>query len=167
MKKRLLILLLFISGLVSAQNIYIVEVNDHQIKTNDSLAKEVLEDFFYHVDKNQIDYLTKLRNLKEIQLIETDKTFIGDLKDGVIRINNYADQFPNTKRILILHQLGRFYGARPLKGSSYKVMNENFRLDNKTEHVYLRRKIYNVDLKELLVELELVSPLNTRINRKK
>jgi hypothetical protein len=167
MKKRILILLFLFSGLLSAQNTYIVEKNGHQIKTNDSLAGEVLEEFFYYADRARVDYLTELRDLKEIQLVTDDKTFIGDQKNGLIRINNYADQFPQTKRILILHQLGRFYGVKPSKGSSYKVMNENFRLDSKTEQVYQRRRIYEVDIKELMVELELARPLNTRINRKK
>jgi hypothetical protein len=150
---------------MSAQ--YVVRVNNHEIITNDSIADATLKEFFYEVDHARVDYLTDLRKLKEVRFIEADKTFIGSQKDGVLTLNKYLDDYPNTKRIVVLHLLGKFYGLKGTPGSSYRVMNENFIMNARTEYFYRNRRTLRLDIKDLVKQLEEHKPLNTLVDKKR
>lgn len=133
----------------------------HEIEVSDSLTEATVKEFFGLVYVSRIDYETKLPQLKAIRTVAMNKTKLHYFDRGVIYINSYADQFPYSKQILILHELGLFYGAKATQGSSLDVMNENFFLTEKFEENYKYRKTHRKDLKLLIAELEERIPLKT------
>jgi hypothetical protein len=162
--KRLFILLLMVPFFASAQ--YVVKESGHEIITNDSIAERTLKEFFYEADRARVDYTSDLRKLKEVRAIVADKTFIASQKDGVLLFNAYLNKYPNTKRIVVLHLIGLHYGLKGTKGSSYKVMNEHFIMNDRTEYIYTNRRTLRLDIKDLIAQLENVRPLNTLVNKK-
>jgi hypothetical protein len=160
MKRLFLLLCLMVQPLIAQTK---VEVADHEILTNDTGAAVTLKEFFDYADKYRVDYLTKLKGLKEVRKVDEYKTFVGEVKDGVLYFTSYVDKFPNTKRILVLHLIGRYYGLKPTSGSSYKVMNEHIIMNERTEQIYINRRTRYLDMKDLIKQLEEIQPLNTQI----
>lgn len=161
--KNLFLLLLFIPFYTSAQ--YVVKESGHEIITNDSIAERTLKEFFYEANHGLVDYTSDITRLKEVRVITADKNFIASQKDGLLLVNSYLDSFPNTKRIVILQLLGLHYGLKATKGSSYKVMNENIRMNARTEYIYTNRRTLRLDIKDLIFQLERKRPLNTLVNK--
>ena len=160
-----LLLFLFLSGNLFGQ-VQDITVFDHVVQTNDEMASRVVGEFYFTIDNNQrISYTDKLFSLRAVYVIDAPKEFIAKNEDGIIYIGSYANNFPHTKRILILNRLAVHHGARQFGGSHYSVLNSEFILNDKTEAVYaseMRRK-YKVDINYILEELEKTSPLKTRI----
>lgn len=159
--KRLFLLLVFTTSILNAQ--YVVKVADHEIAVDDTIAKNTLEEFFEVADRHRVDYLTTLKGIKAVRTFDGYKTTIARLENGVLYVNSYANKYPLTKRIIILHLIGKYYGLKPTQGSSYKVMNEHFILNDKTEYYYRNRKTLYLDMKDLIGQLEEKNPLNTKI----
>lgn len=155
--------MLFISTLSFSQTYVEIEgYQKHKIKVSDSVMEKAVKDFYGMVYVSRIDYETKLTELKEVRTMEANRSQLHYYKDGVIYINSYADKFPFTKQVIILHELGLFYGAQATSGSSLDVMNEHFYLTEKFERNYKYRKQYNIDLKKLIAELQERIPLKTK-----
>lgn len=159
--KRLIIMMLFVATSTNAQ--YNVTVAGHEIIINDSIAKQTVKEFFFYADKHRVDYLTMLKGMKEVRKVNRYKTYIGEVRDGILFFNSYVDKYPYTKRILILHLIGKHYGLVPTPGGSYKVMNEHFVFNDKTEKIYINRFTLYLDMKDLIKQLEVKHPLNTRV----
>lgn len=160
-----LLLFLLCSASLFAQ-VDTVKVNDHVILTNDLAAALTISEFYFTIDNNQrIAYSEKLQQLKGVYVIDAPKEFIAKIEDDTIYIGSYANQFPYTKRILILNRLAVHHGARQFGGSHYSVLNREFVLNDRTEAVYAseQRRKYKVDINYILKELEKVTPLKTRI----
>lgn len=144
---------------------YEIEIQYHTIYSNDSLAKRVIKEFFFEIDQNRIAYVERLQDFGGVFVVQKPKNFIADTKNGKIIIGSYVNRFPRTKRILILHKLAKFFGARTFGGASYNVLNNHFILNAKTEAVYSLpdRISRRVDMNYIIEELEKVRPLKTHI----
>lgn len=164
MKATLLFLVLFLSiNMFSQKRMVLIEgFQEHEIEVSDSLTEATVEEFYWWVYKHRIDYETKLQKLIAVRTVPMSKNRMHYFDRGVIYINSYADSFPYSKRIIILHELGLFYGAKPTKGSSLDVMNENFYLTPFYESRYVNRKTHFTDMKMLMKILEKTSPLKTK-----
>lgn len=163
--KQLLIIVLFLfsTGIFSQKRMVLIPgFQGHKIEVSDSLTEGTVKEFYHWANKSRVDYETKLTELKAIYTIGSNKNVLHSRRDSVIYINSYADQFPYSKRVLIMHELGLFYDAKPIKGSGLHVMNENFYLTPKYEKNYKYRKSHFTDMKALMKTLEKSSPLKTK-----
>lgn len=163
MKKFLLIVALLLTTTMFSQRYVEVEgYQKHKIAVSDSLTEAVVKEFYWNTYKNRVDYETKLTKLKAVKVKDTAREVLHYYHKGTIYINSYADKFPNSKRVLILHELGKFYGVPTTKGGSLDVMNENFYLTEKYEKNYKNRRLYFTDMKDLMKKLERYSRLKTK-----
>ena len=177
MKKAITILLLLLSTILYSQRIVVIEGDtlqlekydilfyDHVIRIEDSVVNSTLNEVIYNFDINRVDFHSTIKSIDSIVFVEKDKNFIAKIEGGSLILNSYSHKFPYTKRIIVMHLIGKKLGAKVKKGSSYHVMNENFILNNETEDVYKRRRIRKTDLGYLVQEAELASPLNTKIGK--
>lgn len=163
MKRLVIIAFLILSMNLFAQKrmVLIKGFQEHKIEASDSIAESTVREFYWWVYKHRIDYETKLLELKAVKTVSLNRNTLHYFRDSTIYINSYADDYPYSKRILILHELGKFYGARPTKGNSLDVMNEHFYLTDKYETKYKYRKSHFTDMKQLMEILESTSPLKT------
>lgn len=161
MKTLFIFLLITLSVTAQKKMVLIEGFQNHEIEVSDSLTRATLKEFFGLAKVSRVDYETKLPQLKAVRTIDMNRNTLHSYKDGVIYINSYANQFPYSKRILILHELGLFYGAKATQGSSLDVMNGHFFLTEKYEENYKYRKKHRKDLKMLIKELEERNPLKT------
>lgn len=148
MKKLLIVLLVLCTTTMFSQKkmVLITGFTGNEINVTDSVSKSAVEEFRdiaeqYHF--NFSDRLNQLQNVRVINTGENQKTYIYNRR---IYITDKANNFPNTKRILILNGIGQFYGVPTNNDTTYNVMNEDFILDEVTEKVFTERRKENLDI---------------------
>ena len=163
MKTLLLFLLISISAFSQKKMVLIEGFDKQQISVNDTIVYDVVKEFYWWADKSHVDYQTDLHKLKGVQVVDMNKERMYHFDRGVIYINSYMNDYPNFKRLVILHAiLAEIYGVPKEKGKSLDVMNEHFYVDAKTEKKYEYRRKYKKDIKDGMAAFEIHKPLNTK-----
>ncbi len=88
----------------------------HEIEVQDSVADATVKEFFYWADRMHVDYETKLLGLKSVQSVTMGSFRNSHFDRGTIYIEEYANNYPNIKRAIILYAIGNYFGgiAKPL-----------------------------------------------------
>src|SRR5690606_15324430 len=136
--KTLLLFLLFPLMLTAQKKMVKIEgFNGQQIEVSDSIAEKTVKKFVFYMERNPIDYEEALRNVKGIVMIEADRYFVGEFKDGIIYLNSRLNDFPATKEIVILNYLAINTGAKMQTDFNVTEANEKrFARQVETNYIY-------------------------------
>lgn len=150
---RLLITLLLFTTFCSAQDMVLVtDYTGHEINTPDSLSRATVKEYIFEMEQSGVNYEHRLRRIKAIELVGRDRTFVSELKKGVIYLNSRLNDFPYTKRAAILQVLGLNQGMKVLPIRTASV-NATFNVTDDDEELFKKqnkRKATINKLKRLL-----------------
>ena len=134
--------------------------------SSDSIAQSTYDEFILYVDKHNVNYQGKLKELKCIRVQSMNKVRLWFYYQGTLYINSYLDQFPHIKRVVVLKGIGLVYNIPLEKHSGLGVMNKYLLANEYNESKYIYRRKYLIDLKKLTWYLEESYPLIPKKNKR-
>lgn len=158
MKKLTLLLTLFLTLSLQAQ--YVAKVSGfHEIPVEDTLTKSTIERFVYYMNTNPINYEKYIREIKEVKMVKADRYYVGELKGGVLYLNQRLDSLPNTKRILILQYFAANSGMKLKDSTRPHISNQGFHMTDFNEEMFRRQFSAKSPYNYVVDELKEQSPL--------
>ncbi len=144
MKTLLLFLLITFTTNAQKKMVLIEGFQGHEIEVQDSVAYNTVNEFYWWAQRLHVDFEGKLLGLKSVQSVQMASFRNHHFDRGVIYISSYADKFPNIKRVLILYELGKYYGA---------IQQPVIVLDAANEQKYKFRRKYYKDIRIIMNQL--------------
>lgn len=154
-----MILLLAMSSYAQPDGMVLIEGFVDREVSKDSIAQATYEEFVLFVDKSNVNYQPRLGDLKGIEMVSMNKVRLFYFDRGILYINSYLDQFPNTKRFIVLKGIGQIYRIPLKKRFGLNIDDQYFLANEKHEKNYTYRKKNLKDLKSLIEHLEEINPL--------
>lgn len=161
---RKLILLLLFTMPAMGQNMVLIEgFKTHEPITHDAISEKTVKRYEHYMESNPINYEKDYRKVKEIVMIERDRYFVSDFKNGIIYLNSRLSRFPATKEVVILHHLAENNGMRTYNRTAAHVQNNRFNITEKNEEVFRRQLIRQNPYKYVVKKLKKTSPLRSKL----
>lgn len=164
--KKLIILLSFVLTLsMNAQDgmVIIKGFSGQQIEVSDSISEKTVKRFIHYMERNPIDYEEALRKIIAVKPVVADRTFVSELKDGIIFFNERLNDFPSTKEVIILHHLAENTGMKTVKGTRPHVHYRNFNITSYNEELFRRQLVRHNPYKLVVKKLIEENPLRTKL----
>lgn len=161
MKKLFTVLFLFLTFNAFSQEV--VDLGWHKVTVPDSISKHTVKRFDFYMRTNPINYEKYLREIKEIVMVDRDRYYVGDLKNGVIYLNSRLNKFPNTKEVVILHYLAVNSGMDTKHGTSAYVANDSFNITAHNEEMFRRQLKRDNPYKQVVEKLKEKTPLRSKL----
>lgn len=137
-----------------------VDLKYDDIITPDSLSEATKDEFIFTMERNPIDYEKHIGRVKAIELVDRDRNFVSEFKDGVIYINKRLDYFPHCKRAAILQEFAKNNGML-VDNEKRESVTSNFNITDYTEEMFRRQKKARRTLNTIVDKLIERSPLRT------
>lgn len=162
MKRLITVLLLFLS-LNSFAQLTARVAGNHLIPVEDSLTKKAVERFDYYMRTNPINYEKYIRDIKEVKMVEQDRYYVGELKNGVIYLNSRLNDFPSTKEVVIIHYLAVNSGMETQRDDGAYVANSAFNITDRNEEMFRRQLVRHNPYKQVVEKLKKEIPLRSKL----
>lgn len=161
--KKFATLLLFLFTISSYSQFTANVAGFHTIPVEDTLTKYTIERYVHYMETNPINYEEDIKKVREVKLIDANRYFVGDFKDGIIILNKRLNDFPNTKRIVILHYLAANNGMKVKNQDNPHVSSTAFNIIDDNEEKFRRQLKYNSPYEYIVEKLKETSPLRSKL----
>ena len=84
---------------------------------NHAAIPEIMKEFVDGAKYYNVDYKEKLNSIDAIRLVPGESNFLGRVQGNTIEVNQFLTHYPNLLRVVVLRQLGKFYGLEAEKSS--------------------------------------------------
>ncbi|ADF53003.1 MAG: hypothetical protein CMP12_21290 [Zunongwangia sp.] len=164
MKKLITVFMLLASITFSYSQDYseVKKIDEKAVITNHKEIPKIVNNFIDACRYYGVDYQEKVRNLKAIRLVTSDRNFLAGESNGVISINSELANFPNLLKIIVNRRLGIYFG---LKDSDKfpDVMSTKWNINPKSEYYAYNNLERGFMLKHFYKALAEKNPLEKQI----